>query len=174
MYALLDSQLNATFTTENLREELKVNGVESNLLLSTVQEENKVVKCRKLKGLKITDLKQEITIELPKVFTREAIPCKPSQIPKPEVTMQWKHLNVIAKEIMPYRQDVKVGLLIGTDCTKAIKPREVIPGADKDPYGIRTDLGWGIIGRVYITVIRKRDRACRNLGQQDCHERVEL
>ena len=150
-YALLDSQSNATFITENLREELKVDGVESNLLLSTVQEENKVVKCRKLKGLKITYLKREVTIELPKVFTREAIPCKPSRIPKLEVAMQWKHLKVIAKEIMPYREDVKVGLLIGTDCTKAIKPREVIPGSDKDPYGIRTDLEWGIVGRVCIS-----------------------
>ena len=49
---------------------------------------------------------------------------------------------------MPYRDDIEVGLLIGTNFPKAIKPREVIPGADHDPYGIKTDLGWGIIGRV--------------------------
>ena len=52
---------------------------------------------------------------------------------------------------MPYRDDIEVGLLIGTNCPKAIKPREVIPGADHDPYGIKTDLGWGIIGRVCKT-----------------------
>lgn len=28
-----------------------------------------------------------------------------------------------------------------------LKPREVILGNDKDPYTIRTLLGWGIIGR---------------------------
>ena len=62
--------------------------------------------------------------------------------------MQWDHLNRIASELMPYRDDIEVGLLIGTNCPKAIKPREVIPGADHDPYGIKTDLGWGIIGSV--------------------------
>ena len=50
---------------------------------------------------------------------------------------------------MPYRDDIEVGLLIGTNCPKAIKPREVIPGADHDQYGIKTDLGWGIICRDY-------------------------
>ena len=46
---------------------------------------------------------------------------------------------------MPYRGDLEVGLLIGTNCPKAIKPRQVIPGADSDPYGIKTDLDWGIV-----------------------------
>jgi hypothetical protein len=43
---------------------------------------------------------------------------------------------------------VEVGLLIGANCTHAIKPREIIPGNDNDPYGIRTALGWGIVGSV--------------------------
>ena len=47
---------------------------------------------------------------------------------------------------MPYQHDVDMGLLIGANCTKAIKPREVIPGADDDPYAVRTTLGWGVIG----------------------------
>lgn len=72
---------------------------------------------------------------------RECIPYKPHQIPKQEVAMQWDHLNRIAKELMPYREDVQVGMLIGTNCTKAIKLREVIPGGDNDSYGIKTDLG---------------------------------
>ena len=49
---------------------------------------------------------------------------------------------------MPYKEDIEVGILISTNCPRAIKPREVIPGLDDDPYGIKTDLGWGIVGRV--------------------------
>lgn len=49
---------------------------------------------------------------------------------------------------MPYRQDVEVELLVVANCTRAIKPREVISGADDDPYTMRTTLGWGIIGNV--------------------------
>jgi hypothetical protein len=43
-------------------------------------------------------------------------------------------------------KDVEIGLLIGMNCAKAIKPHEVIPGSGNDPYAIRTILGWGVIG----------------------------
>jgi len=49
---------------------------------------------------------------------------------------------------MPYRNNVKVGLLIGFNCTRAIVPREVIPGNLDEPYALQTDLRWGIVGRV--------------------------
>ena len=61
---------------------------------------------------------------------------------------QWEHLARIADGMMCYRADIEVGILIGTNCPQAVKPREVIPGGDEDPYGIRTDLVWGIVGRV--------------------------
>ena len=35
---------------------------------------------------------------------------------------------------MPYREDEQIGMLIGTNCTKAIKPCKVIPGGHSDPY----------------------------------------
>ena len=64
--------------------------------------------------------------------------------------MCWDHLKPIASKLMPYRSDQEVGLLIGTNCLKAIKPQEIIPSADNDPYGIRADLDWGIVGRVCL------------------------
>ncbi|CAB3982868.1 Hypothetical predicted protein [Paramuricea clavata] len=33
-------------------------------------------------------------------------------------------------------------------CTHAIKPHEVLPGKDNNPYSIQTALGWGIVGSV--------------------------
>lgn len=137
--------------TEKLRQALGIEGVESHLLLSTMHEEDEVVKCRKVKGLNVTDMKHETSIPLPQTFTREIILFKSSQIPKPEVAMCWEHLKLIASELMPHRGDLEVGLLIGTNCPKAIKPRQIIPGADNDPYGIRTDLGWGIVSRVCLS-----------------------
>ena len=147
-YAILDCQSNATFISERLRQQLRIQGVESHLLLSTMHKENELVECRRVKNLQVTDFKRQVTIPLPKVFSRQGIPCKASQIPKPEVALQWEHLKCIAEELMPYREDVEVGLLIGANCPKALKPREVIPGEDNDPYAIRTDLGWGVVGRV--------------------------
>ena len=49
---------------------------------------------------------------------------------------------------MPLDEDIEVSLLIGLNCTHAIKPLEVIPGKQDDPYAKKTDLGWGIIGAV--------------------------
>ena len=50
--------------------------------------------------------------------------------------------------IPQYQENAEIGLLIGSNCPKAIKPQEVIPGNERDPYAIRTLLGWGIIGPV--------------------------
>ena len=150
-YALLDCQSNATFITEKLREELGIEGAKSHLLLSTLHEENEVIESHKVKGLTVTNMNHQSSIPLPQAFTRQMIPFKSSQIPKPEVAMYWEHLKPIASELMPYRKDLEVGLLIGTNCPRAIKPRKIIPGSDNDPYGVRTDLGWGIIGRVCLS-----------------------
>ena len=122
-YALIDSQSNATFVTEKLKRALEVDDVASHLRLSTMHQEDEIVECNNVQGLVVTDLKHQVHIPLPKVYTRETIPYKPHQIPKPEVAMQWDHLKCIAEELMPYREDVQVGILIGTNCTKAIKSR---------------------------------------------------
>ena len=58
---------------------------------------------------------------------------------------------------MSFRNDVVVGLLIGTYCARAIKPREIIPGNDDDPYAKRTALAWGIIGIVEARVNKESD-----------------
>ena len=69
-YALLDCQSNATFVTEKLRQELGLEGVKSHLLLSTLHEQNEVVKSRKVKGLTVMDLKHQNSISLPQTLTR--------------------------------------------------------------------------------------------------------
>ena len=65
------------------------------------------------------------------------------------MTSQWPHLASIERKLMPYQHDIEVGLLIGSNCSRAIMPREIIPaGPDDGPYAQRTDLGWGIIGNI--------------------------
>ena len=43
---------------------------------------------------------------------------------------------------------MEIGILIGSDRPRAIMPREIIPGEDDSPYALRSDLGWGIIGKI--------------------------
>lgn len=127
---------------------LDVSGPETNLLLSTMHATDELIKSRKVGGLIVQDFKRQITLHLPKAFSREIIPAKRSHIPRPESALQWPHLEKIAKQIAPYQKDVEIGILIGSDCPRAIMPREIIPGEDESPYALRSDLGWGIIGKI--------------------------
>lgn len=51
---------------------------------------------------------------------------------------------------MFYRDDVKVGFFIGFNWICVIVFREVIFGNFDEFYALRTDLGWGIVGRVSL------------------------
>lgn len=68
-----------------------------------------------------------------------------AHIPTRETARCWKHLAPLTDEIPPL-QDCEVGLLIGYNCSRALAPREVILGAENEPYAVRTDLGWSIVG----------------------------
>ena len=119
-----------------------------------------LVTSKKINDLVVRGINEEIEVSLPRTYSRDEIPAKRSQIPRPESVSGWSHLQRIANNLMPYQHDVDVGLLIGANCTKAIKPREVIPGADDDPYAVRTTLGWGVIGIMNRTTANSQDNHC--------------
>ena len=48
-------------------------------------------------------------------------------------------------------ENVSIGLLIGTNCIKALEPLEIISGENGGPYAMRTRLGWTVIGPVKPT-----------------------
>ena len=148
VYALLDDQSDTTFITETVLNHLGVSGPQTNLLLSTMHATDELIKTRKIGGLIVQDFNRQVTLQLPKAFSREIIPAKRSHIPRPESALQWPHLEKIAAHIAPYQNDVEIEILIGSDCPRAIMPREIIPGEDDSPYALRSDLGWGIIGKI--------------------------
>lgn len=45
-------------------------------------------------------------------------------------------------------EDVEIGLLIGLNCPRAVRPRDVIHGRQNDPYAVRSLLGWHINGPI--------------------------
>ena len=147
VYALLDDQSDACFIKDTVLEKLKANGPEVQLKLLTVLAEE-VITCKRIDGLIVQGVNEVTTARLPGAYTRADIPAKRGQIPRPETARDWPHLSRIADQLMPYREDVEVGLLIGANCVRAIKPSEVIPGLEDDPYAKKTALGWGVIGVV--------------------------
>jgi len=144
VYALLDDASDTTFIKTAVKEKLGISGVDSKLILSTMLGSEEINVCR-VDGLVVERIDQRVQVELPRTYSRDQIPSRRDQIPNPEVAASWPHLDRIKDKIMPYEEGLEIGLLIGCNCPKAIKPKEVILGKGEDPYAIRTLLGWGIV-----------------------------
>ena len=43
---------------------------------------------------------------------------------------------------------MEISLVIGYNCPRVVRPREIIAGGEDDPFGQRSLLGWGVIGSV--------------------------
>lgn len=139
VYALLDDQFDARFIKQGTLEKLGVDGPEVNLKLSTVLAEETNTS-QKITDLVVRGVQEEMDIFLPCTYTRSIIPARCSQIPRPETARKWPHLRRMVDCLMPYGDDMDVGLLLGINCASAIKPRE-----DNDPYAKQTALGWELL-----------------------------
>ncbi|XP_051939800.1 uncharacterized protein LOC127612976 [Hippocampus zosterae] len=142
-YALLDTQSSHTFVDQELCAKLKVDMDPVKLKLSTMRGKDSVIKSERVCGLKVRGFSSNISIDLPPAYTRDFIPLDRTHIPTRKTATSWKHLVNITQEIPP-PMDCGVGLLIGYDWI----PREVITGGDYEPYAVKTDLGWSIVGGV--------------------------
>ncbi|XP_030831163.1 uncharacterized protein LOC105447377 [Strongylocentrotus purpuratus] len=148
VYALIDTQSDTTFMLEKTKDEMNLQGVPVSLLLSTMSAMDERVPSERIEGLTIRSFDGEQRIALPTTYTRGFIPANHDHIPTPEMAMRIPHLSKISHHLMPL-QSCEVGLLIGYDCARALIQRDVIPPADDNgPYGLRTDLGWSILGNV--------------------------
>ena len=145
VYAVLDDQSDTCFITDDITKSLGVTGPAVELELGTMHAvEN--IDTQKIEGLIVSRFDGQVDIPLPKAYTRNLIPGLRGQIPRPETARKYEHLKTIADEIPPYDEQLSIGLLIGNNCARALKPRSVVPGKSNDPYAIRTILGWGVVG----------------------------
>ncbi|KAF0289057.1 hypothetical protein FJT64_012616 [Amphibalanus amphitrite] len=146
-YALLDAQSDASFMTDSVCKTLQVSGSEVELELSTMAGTTSF-SSQLVKDLRIESLADGSVTDLPDMYTRAHIPADRSLIPQHKTCEKWPHLRQLADDIHDEFADAEIGLLLGINCARAIKPREIIPGDNDDPWAVRTMLGWGIVGLV--------------------------
>ena len=146
-YALLDNASDSTFVKTSILEELGLKGTDVKLDLFTMSGKQEI-SVQKIEGLVVNRVDRRVEIELPKSYSRDVIPSRKNQIPTPASVDNWPHLRRIRDKLYPYQDGVCVGVLIGCNCPKAIKPREVITGKGDEPYAVRSLLGWAVIGPV--------------------------
>ncbi|XP_068229676.1 uncharacterized protein [Palaemon carinicauda] len=144
VYAVLDDQSDACFIKESVLRYMNVNGQDSVIKIATILGEEAITST-KVFGLSVKGINENSTVNLPCVYSRKTIPARRAQIPKKCSALRWPHLKKIAGRLVEYNPDIEIGLLIGINCIKAVKPLEIIPRSGNEPYGQRTALGWGII-----------------------------
>lgn len=141
MYAFLDPGSTDYFCTESLMNQLKISGRKTSILLKTMSDE-RPADAYDVSGLEVSSLSEHNFIALPNAFTRKTNPVNKENIPRQEDLKRWSYLNdVCIPEI-----NVDVGLLIGANVHKAMKPWEVVNSANDGRYATRTRLGWIING----------------------------
>ena len=118
--------------TNKVKNELEVEGVDTSLNLSTMHG-RKVIPVTRIDGLIVECANRRAQVELPKAYARDIIPSRKDQIPTLAVADKWQHLKKIRDKIPPLDENINVGMLIGSNCPKAIKPKEVIAGKSEDP-----------------------------------------
>ncbi len=125
--------------------------------------------CHRAVRLRVRGYSLQEYIELPPAYTREYIPLERESIPTCKKAQRWIHLLSVAKK-RPDLLDCPIGLLIDYDCLRALKPTQVISGKDHEPYAVKTDLGWNVVGSITPASIIKILEA--DFQDNDCKEKA--
>ncbi|KAL7842113.1 hypothetical protein SRHO_G00238020 [Serrasalmus rhombeus] len=146
VYALLDTQSDTTFVDQGVSDILQAEKYPVKLKLTTMSGKGAIFQSERVSGLCVRGYSSAIHIDLPSAYTKDCIPVNHMHIPTCESAKKWAHLSDIGDEIQPYK-DCEIGLLMGYNCPRAMAPKQVILGGDDEPFAIRTDLGWSVVGR---------------------------
>ena len=120
-------------------------GTDTNVLVNTMNG-SKVHQTKVVTGLIVTDLNGNNQVNLPRTFSRDIIPASKNEIPTKELVVKWKHLSKIAEKLPAHIPEAKIGILIGSNCPKAIEPRDFIVSEDGGPFAMKTFAGWTVVG----------------------------
>ncbi|XP_003725647.1 uncharacterized protein LOC100889672 [Strongylocentrotus purpuratus] len=143
-YALLDTHSDTSFILEDVARALSVSSQPVCLKLSTMTSSS-TIDSDAISGLSVRGMTLPTKLKIEKCYTRDFIPADRTHIPTRKTAEGWTHLQYVAPEI-PALQGCEVGMLIGYNCSRALVPRQVLTGTDTEPYAVRTDLGWSIVG----------------------------
>ena len=122
--------------------QLGVDGTPTRISLTTLEKKDSPIDSFVVKDLVISDLDENVFIELPALYTRPEIPVSKEDIPTQGDIDQWPHLcGVSLTEV-----DAEIGLLIACDVPTIFDPLEVKHSQNGGPYASRTSMGWVVNG----------------------------
>ena len=159
-YAFYDHGSGASFVSETLMKELKANGPEVILKLSTMHGSSPV-RSNLLKKLVITDLQGDNAVTVDKAYSKECIPVTADHIPRPEELRRIPEMKKFSHLIPEYIKDLEIGLLIGANCPRALEPLNIIRREGNSAFACRLRHGWVVNGPI---------RAINSTPSAICHQ----
>ena len=144
VYAMLDNGSTGSLCTERLVKELGISYQTSLASLTTVDREHQPIAC-KLADLEVQDVSESYSFKMCRVMTLESHNISSESYITSAALNSWPHLADLK---MPTAEHHQVDLLIGQDYSKLPVPLEVRTGKDKEPFAIRTHLGWVVNGKL--------------------------
>ena len=150
-YALYDNGSGGCFATNELLDEM---GAERDPVLIQLRTMHGTTTSATsaVHDLIVTDWYGENPITLPKTYAKEEIPASGYQIPTPDVIRKWSHLQDICDKFHEYKPDLTIGLLIGSNCPRALEPLQVVPSESDGPYAVQLCHGWSVNGPSYVHI----------------------
>ena len=113
-------------------------------------------------------------IKHPKMYTRTELlvdkkeiaspPPPPPSMPNFDKIKQWKYLKVFASDITQ-TDAIKIGILIGANCIKALESLKAISSVNGGPYTHQAKLVWCIAGPV-INMVGKKSIVCNQVAMR--------
>ena len=141
-FALLDDCSDVSLCTSNLAATLGVVGKEVNFTLNTVNKSESQQRGMEV-SLSVHSLDNKGSVDLERVWTVDEIPVSEDVIPTQKNMKSWPHLEDVE---IPALESSKVSLLIGSDVPEVFWALEERRGKKKEPYAVRSILGWTLIG----------------------------
>ena len=78
--------------------------------------------------------------------TKKEIPASDREIPRRTVVQSFPYLKRIYHKIPQHIHGLGIGLLIGSNCPKALEPKDFIVSEHGGPYAMKTFAGWTVVG----------------------------
>lgn len=142
-WALLDDGSDVSLCEKRLMNMLGLKGRDTTFNLKTV------IGCKQEAGreisLTVMDLQGNESVHLPNVWAVDSLPIDKDSLPSIEDTQNWPHLCDIE---FPRVEEDGIMLLIGSDVPEAFWVMEERRGRRKEPFAIRSLLGWTHMGPV--------------------------
>ena len=141
-YALLDCGSDVTLCDERLIHELRTKTTPISFNITTINQTSSVRHGSQV-SLTVSSLDGSESISLDKVWSVKNLPVSLANLPNESVSEKWPHLAGIS---FPQIGADQVTLLIGSDVPEAFWTLEERRGGKKEPYAIRSPLGWTLMG----------------------------